>query len=147
MQLTRLWDGYKLRQISGGFGTDYGESIRRFDIFSRRMEMAEPIEATEANWDEQVLNSELPVLVDFWADWCGPCKMIAPSVHDMAVEYEGKLVVAKLDVDSSPNIAIKYRVSSIPALIFFKDGQPVDQIVGAVPKGQLQKKVDSVLTG
>ena len=109
--------------------------------------MAEPIEATEANWDEQVLNSELPVLVDFWADWCGPCKMIAPSVHDIAVEYDGKLVVAKLDVDSSPNIAIKYRVSSIPALIFFKDGQPVDQIVGAVPKGQLQKKVDSVLTG
>ena len=109
--------------------------------------MAEPIEATEANWDDQVLNSELPVLVDFWADWCGPCKMIAPSVHDMAEEYEGKLVVAKLDVDSSPNIAIKYRVSSIPALIFFKDGQPVDQIVGAVPKGALQKKVDSVLTG
>ncbi len=108
--------------------------------------MAEPIEATESNWDEQVLNSELPVMVDFWADWCGPCKMIAPSVHDMAEEYEGKLVVAKLDVDASPNIAIKYRVSSIPALIFFKDGQPVDQIVGAVPKGALQKKVDSVIT-
>ena len=107
--------------------------------------MAEPFEATEANWDEQVLKSDLPVLVDFWADWCGPCKMIAPSVHDMAEEYDGKLAVAKLDVDASPNIAIKYHVSSIPALIFFKDGQPVDQIVGAVPKAALQKKVDSIL--
>ncbi len=108
--------------------------------------MAEPFEATETNWDDQVLNSELPVLVDFWAEWCGPCKMIAPSVHDMAVEYDGQLNVAKLDVDSAPNIAMKYGVRSIPALIFFKDGQPVDQIVGAVPKGVLKKKIDSVIT-
>ncbi len=108
--------------------------------------MAEPFEATESNWDEQVLQSELPVLVDFWAEWCGPCKMIAPSVHDMAEEYDGQLNVAKLDVDSAPNIAMKYGVRSIPALIFFKDGQPVDQIVGAVPKGVLKKKVDSVIT-
>ena len=108
--------------------------------------MAEPFEATESNWDEQVLQSELPVLVDFWADWCGPCKMIAPSVHDMAEEYDGQLNVAKLDVDNAPSIALKYGVRSIPALIFFKDGQPVDQIVGAVPKGVLKKKVDSVLT-
>lgn len=109
--------------------------------------MAEPFEATEANWDNEVLNSELPVLVDFWAEWCGPCKMIAPSVHDMAVEYEGQLGVAKLDVDSNPEIAMKYGIRSIPALIFFKGGQPVDQIVGAVPKGVLKKKVDSVITG
>jgi thioredoxin 1 len=108
--------------------------------------MAEPFEATESNWDEQVLQSELPVLVDFWAEWCGPCKMIAPSVHDMAEEYDGQLNVAKLDVDNAPSIALKYGVRSIPALIFFKDGQPVDQIVGAVPKGVLKKKVDSVLT-
>ena len=107
--------------------------------------MSEPIEVTEANWDEEVLQSELPVLVDFWAEWCGPCKMIAPSVHDMAVEYDGQLSVGKLDVDSSPNIAIKYGVRSIPALIFFKGGMPVDQIVGAVPKGVLKKKVDAVL--
>ena len=109
--------------------------------------MAEPFEATESNWDDQVLNSDLPVLVDFWAEWCGPCKMIAPSVHDMAVEYDGQLNVAKLDVDSAPSIAMKYGVRSIPALIFFKDGQPVDQIVGAVPKAALKKKVDSVIAG
>ena len=107
--------------------------------------MAEPIEVTENNWDEQVLNSDVPVLVDFWAEWCGPCKIIAPSVHDVAVEYDGQLNVGKLDVDSSPEIAMKYGVRSIPALIFFKGGKPVDQIVGAVPKGVLKSKVDSVL--
>ena len=108
--------------------------------------MAEPIEVTEDNWDEMVIKSDVPVLVDFWAEWCGPCKMIAPSVHAMAVEYDGQLSVGKLDVDSSPNIAMKYDIRSIPALIFFKDGKPVDQIVGAVPKGVLKKKVDAVLT-
>ena len=109
--------------------------------------MAEPIEVTESNWDDKVLNSDLPVLVDFWAEWCGPCKMIAPSVHEMAMEYDGQLNVGKLDVDSNPSIAMKYGVRSIPALIFFKDGKPVDQIVGAVPKGKLKSKVDAVLSG
>ena len=107
--------------------------------------MGEPIEVSESTWDDEVINSELPVLVDFWAEWCGPCKMIAPAVHDLALEYDGKLNVAKLDVDSAPNIAMKYRVSSIPALIFFKNGQPVDQVIGAVPKGALKKKIDAVL--
>ena len=107
--------------------------------------MAEPIEVSESSWDTEVINSELPVLVDFWAEWCGPCKMIAPAVHDLAVEYTGKLNVAKVDVDDSPNIAMKYGIRSIPALIFFKGGKPVDQIVGAVPKGALKKKIDAVL--
>ena len=107
--------------------------------------MAEPFEVTDDTWQELVLDSDTPVMVDFWADRCGPCKMIAPAVHDMAVDYDGKLKVAKLDVDASPNTAMQYGVRSIPALIFFKDGQPVDQIIGAVPKGALKKKVESVI--
>ena len=107
--------------------------------------MAEPINVSESSWDEEVINSDLPVMVDFWAEWCGPCKMIAPAIHDLAEEYTGKMNVAKVDVDNAPNIAMKYGIRSIPALIFFKDGQPVDQVVGALPKGALKKRIDSVL--
>ncbi len=107
--------------------------------------MAEPIEVTEDNWEDQVLNSDIPVLVDFWAEWCGPCKMIAPAVHELALEYDGKLSVGKLDVDSSPNIAMKYGIRSIPALIFFKNGEAVHTIVGAQPKGKIKNEIDSVL--
>ena len=107
--------------------------------------MAGPIDVTDNTWEDEVLNSDLPILVDFWAEWCGPCKMIAPAVHDLAEEYTGKLNVAKVDIDNSPEIATKYGIRSIPALIFFRDGKPVEQVIGALPKGALKKKIASVL--
>ena len=107
--------------------------------------MAHPFAVTDTDFDEKVLQSDLPVLVDFWADWCMPCKMIAPIVEELSEEYDGKLGFAKLDVDSSPGTAITYGVRSIPTLLIFKEGQPVGQIVGAVPKGALKKQIDSAL--
>ena len=107
--------------------------------------MAEPFPVNDADFDEKVLKSELPVLVDFWADWCQPCKMIAPIVEQLSEEYDGKIDFAKLDVDANPGTAMSYGVRSIPTLLIFKGGKPVDQIVGAVPKGALQKKIDSAL--
>ena len=107
--------------------------------------MAGPFVVSDTDFDEKVLKSDLPVLVDFWADWCMPCKMIAPIVEELSQEYNGKLDFAKLDVDSNPNTAMSYGVRSIPTLLIFKGGKPIDQIVGAVPKGVLKKKIDSAL--
>ncbi len=98
---------------------------------------------TDANFDEEVINSKLPVLVDFYADWCGPCKMIAPVVAKLAEEYEGKFKIGKLDVDSNGTTAGRYRVMSIPTLLIFKNGEVVDKIVGAVPKASLEAKINS----
>lgn len=107
--------------------------------------MSGPVTVTDTDFEETVLNSELPVLVDFWADWCMPCKMIAPIVEELSQEYEGKVGFAKVDVDSNPKTAMNYGIRSIPTLLIFKGGKPVEQIVGAVPKGALVKKIDSAL--
>jgi len=107
--------------------------------------MVKPLAVTDSTFTEEVLNSEQPVLVDFWADWCGPCKMVAPVVEELAAEYEGRLKVTKVDVDSSPLTAGTYGIRSIPTLLIFKDGKPVNQVVGAVPKQVLQEKIDQVI--
>ena len=100
-----------------------------------------PIPVDDANFQTEVLSSDKPVLVDFWAIWCGPCKMIAPLVEELAKEYDGKLKVAKMDVDANPQTAMQYGIRSIPTLIVFKGGQMVEQIIGAVPKRYLVDKV------
>lgn len=104
--------------------------------------MAKPIEVTDKTFEEVVLNAELPTVVDFWAVWCGPCKMIAPVLEGIAQEYSGKLQVAKLDVDQNGASAMQYGVMSIPTLILFKGGQPVERIVGFMPKEKLLSKLD-----
>jgi len=106
--------------------------------------MGKAITITDANFEE-VINSGKPVLVDFWAEWCGPCRMIAPVVEEMAGEYEGRAVIAKLDVDANPNISMKYGIRSIPTLLVFKDGQVVDKQVGAVGKPVLTQKLEAQL--
>ena len=100
-----------------------------------------PIEVTDGNFQHEVLESEIPVLVDFWAVWCGPCKMIAPVVEELAGEYQGKLKVGKLDVDNNPETSMKFGVRSIPTLMVFKKGQVVEQIIGAMPKRNLVEKL------
>ena len=107
--------------------------------------MTKPIEITEETFKENVLESDMPVLVDFWAEWCGPCKMIAPVVEELAAEYDGKMSFAKVDVDSNPGISTSYGIRSIPTLMIFKDGSPVDQIVGAVGKNILIERINKSL--
>ena len=99
------------------------------------------VHLTEKNFEEEVMKSPLPVLVDFWAEWCGPCRMIAPIVDEIANEYNGKLKVAKLNVDEAQELAIKYGVMSIPTLMVFKQGKVVDQVIGAMSKDQLVSRV------
>lgn len=103
------------------------------------------LEITEANFDEVVMNSDKPVVIDFWAAWCGPCKMIGPLIDEMATEYDGKAVVGKVDVDSNPSISAKFGVRNIPTVLFIKNGEVVDKSVGAVPKGQLVEKLNAQL--
>ena len=102
-------------------------------------------EATDSNFEDLVVKSDKPVIVDFWAEWCGPCRMVGPIVEEIGVEYEGKAVVVKLDVDSNPGVSGKYGIRNIPTILFFKNGEVVDKQVGAVPKTVLTGKLDKLL--
>ena len=107
--------------------------------------MGKPTAVSDGDFDAEVLQAEVPVFVDFWADWCGPCKMVAPVVEELASDYDGKVKFAKVDVDANPVTAGTYGIRSIPTLLFFKDGKPVQQVVGAVPKQVLQEQIDAIL--
>ena len=103
------------------------------------------IEVTDSTFDKEVLQSEKPVLVDFWAEWCGPCRMVGPLVKEIGTEYEGRAVVAKVDVDTNPEISAKFGIRNIPTILFFKNGQIVDKQVGAVPKNVIASKLEAIL--
>ena len=103
------------------------------------------LEATDSNFDELVLGADKPVIVDFWAEWCGPCRMVGPIVEEVGVEYEGKAVVAKVDVDSNPGITAKYGIRNIPTILYFKNGAVADKQVGAVPKSTIVNKLEALL--
>ncbi|MBP38579.1 MAG: thioredoxin [Dehalococcoidia bacterium] len=108
--------------------------------------MTKPQDVNDAEFSTEVIDSELPVLVDFWAEWCGPCKQIAPVVEELANEYDGKAKFVKLNVDTNPQTSAKYGVRSIPTLLIFKGGAPVGQVVGAVPKSVLQARLEDAMT-
>lgn len=103
------------------------------------------LEITDANFEEMVMNSDKPVLLDFWAEWCGPCRMVGPIVEEISNDYDGKAVVGKVDVDSNPGISAKFGIRNIPTILFFKNGEVVDKQVGAVPKAALAGKLDAQL--
>ncbi len=104
------------------------------------------IQATDATFEQEVIKSSLPVLVDFWAPWCGPCLMVAPVIEQIAETYRGQLKVVKVNVDENPEVSIRYQIMSIPTLILFKDGHPVDSVVGALPRKQLENFLSGHLT-
>ncbi len=107
--------------------------------------MGNIVHLTDGNFKQEVLESELPVLIDFWATWCAPCRIIAPIVEELAKEFDGKLKVCKLDVDSNQNTAVEYGIRSIPTLLFFKNGTVAGQIIGAVPKNKIVEQIEKIV--
>lgn len=108
--------------------------------------MSKPIKADSQNWDQEVLQGKGLAMVDFWAVWCGPCRMVAPIVEELAQEYEGRLRVFKLNTDENPEVTGRYQIMGIPTLLFFRDGKPVDKVVGAAAKKQFKDKIDTLLS-
>ncbi len=107
--------------------------------------MSKPVEIEEKTFDEKVLQAELPVLVDFWAPWCGPCRMVSPVVEELSEDYDGQVSFVKVNVDEAPKVASRYGIMSIPTLMLFKKGEPVDTIIGFRPKEELKKSLDTAL--
>jgi len=107
--------------------------------------VARPFAVTDSDFSEKVLESDIPVLVDFWAEWCVPCRLVEPIIEELAEEYDGVVKFARLDVDSNPQTSVQYGIRSIPSLILFRDGKPVSQIIGAMPKLALKSRLDSSL--
>jgi thioredoxin 1 len=108
--------------------------------------MTKPLEVTDNDWETEVVNSDQPVLVDFWAPWCGPCRMVAPIVEELAGEYDGQVKFVKLNTDENVATASRYGIRSIPTIMVFNGGEAVDQVIGFRPKSELKKKLDQVLT-
>lgn len=106
-----------------------------------------PVHVTDGEFEELVLQSDRPVIVDFWAPWCMPCRMIAPTLEKLAAEYDGKALIAKVNTDEDPQWAIHYGVQGIPTLLFFSDGQEIDRIVGVAPAGQIKERLENLLQG
>ena len=107
--------------------------------------MSSAMPVTDQNFETEVLQGPVPVVVDFWAEWCGPCKFVAPVLDELAVEYDGRVKVTKLNVDENPSMSARFQVRSIPTILFFKDGEMVDQVIGAASKAYLKKRFEAAL--